>query len=219
MMELTLTPEELIERQLRAKRTLLWIGLISIVMLFAGLTSAYLVRQAEGKWLDFQLPGVFKLSTLAILLSSIPMQWSVASIKKGDRKMLILGLLLTAILGSAFVYFQYRGWSELFGQGIAFTGSIQYVHAPGATYIPSGNETLAQSGDAGNVAGSFLYVLTGLHIAHLLAGMLALMFVLVKALRNKYSAAEYNGVRMIAVYWHFLGGLWLYLFLFLLYIR
>lgn len=203
---------------LRAKRSLVLLGIISIVMLFAGLTSGYIVRQGEGKWVEFALPHTFILSTILIILSSIPMQWAMHSIRKDNRKNLLIGLMLTALFGLAFVFTQYMAWSELFNQGIAFTGRIKDVTTD-FTYIPSGLETVEQAGEAGNVAGSFLYVITGLHVLHLLAGIIVLFIVFSRAIRNKYSASNYNGVKMCTIYWHFLGGLWLYLFLFLLYIR
>ena len=127
-------------------------------------------------------------------------------------------MLLTFILGSCFVISQYYAWSELYQNGIAFTGRIMDIKSD-FHYVPAANETAAEAGEAGNVAGSFLYVLTGLHVAHLLAGMIALIVVFWRALAGKYSVINYNGVRMCAVYWHFMGGLWLYLYLFLLYIR
>ena len=80
-------------------------------------------------------------------------------------------------------------------------------------------ETAAAAGDAGNVAGSFLFAITALHVAHLLGGIIAIFLVFSRALQGKYSAANYNGVRVCSIYWHFLDGLWIYLYLFLLYIR
>jgi cytochrome c oxidase subunit III len=219
-MEITvpLTQLENEQKTATAKRGLLWFGIISIVMLFAGLTSAYMVRQGEGKWLQFAMPNLFMVSTLIILVSSATIQWAVTSIKNNNTGSFRTALLLTTVLGLGFVLFQYLAWQELVSQGIYFVGKIKDVTAP-ATYIAAGNETLADAANSGNVAASFLYVITGLHVVHLLGGILALLFVNIKAFRGKYSAANYNGVRMCATYWHFLDGLWLYLFVFLWYIR
>jgi cytochrome c oxidase subunit 3 len=212
----TLDPE--IKR--KALRTLLWFGIVSITMLFAGLTSAYIVRQGEGKWAEFTLPRLFALSCLIIILSSVSMQWALTSIKKNNARNLRTGLMFTLLLGIGFVVCQYLAWSELYRNGIVFTGTIGQIKSDyHYVYTDAAKETAADISSAGNVAGSFLYVLTGLHVAHLLAGLIALLVVNVRSLRNKYSSADYNGVRMVATYWHFLGGLWLYLFLFLLYIR
>ncbi|HNP99226.1 MAG TPA: cytochrome c oxidase subunit 3, partial [Bacteroidia bacterium] len=113
---------------------------------------------------------------------------------------------------------QYIAWSELFRQGIAFSGRIKDIKG-NFQYIPAGTESATEAGDAGNVAGSFLYVITGLHVMHVLGGIIALFVVFSRALRKKYSPENFNGVRMCAVYWHFLGLLWVYLFFFLLYVR
>ena len=202
----------------KALRALLWLGIVSIVMLFAGLTSAYIVRQGEGKWVDFALPQLFKLSSLIIILSSVTMQWGLMSIKKNSVKNLKTAMLLTLVLGLGFVLSQYYAWSDLYHDGIVVTGTIKDIKTD-FNYVPSGKESVADVPDAGNVAGSFLYVITGLHVAHVLVGMIALIVVFSRALLGKYTVTNYNGVKMCATYWHFLGGLWLYLFLFLLYIR
>src|SRR3954470_7988875 len=95
------------EKSALAKRSLLWFGIVSITMLFAGLTSAYIVRQGEGKWVEFSLPQLFAVSSLIILLSSFTMQWGVRSIKKNDVSKLRTALLLTLVLGTCFVVCQY----------------------------------------------------------------------------------------------------------------
>ncbi len=214
----SITEEEKLELNRKAKRALLWFGIISIVMLFAGLTSAYMVRQGEGKWVQFALPQLFIVSTVIILVSSVTMQWAVISIKKNDVSNLKIAVLLTFLLGIGFVIFQYLAWSDLVSQGIYFVGTVKDITS-NFTYIPAGNETVAQAADIGNVAASFLYVITGLHVAHLVGGILALSVVLVKSLRGKYSASNYNGVVVCSIYWHFLDALWIYLFFFLMYIR
>jgi cytochrome c oxidase subunit 3 len=202
----------------KALQTLLWLGIVSIAMLFAGLTSAYIVRQGEGKWVEFELPKLFTLSSVIIVLSSLTMQWGLSSIMKNNVRLLKIALLLTLLLGFGFITSQYFAWSELFHNGIVFTGRISDIKT-NFTYVPSGRETVSEVSDAGNVAGSFLYVLTGLHGAHLIVGVIVLIIVFSRASFGKYSVTNYNGVKMCAIYWHFLGGLWLYLFFFLLYIR
>jgi cytochrome c oxidase subunit 3 len=208
------------EPEIRRKslRALLWLGIVSITMLFAGLTSAYIVRQGEGKWVEFALPQLFKVSSVVIILSSITMHWALLSVRRNDIGKLKTAMLLTVLLGFGFIFSQYFAWTELYHQGIVFTGYIKDIKTD-FHYVPSGKETVAQSLDAGNVAGSFLYVITGLHIAHVLAGMIALIVVFSRALLGKYTVMNYNGVKLCAIYWHFLAGLWLYLFFFLLYIR
>lgn len=204
--------------RLRSRKTLLWFGIISIIMLFAGLTSAYIVRQSEGKWAQFELPNTFIISTIIILASSLPMQWSVISIRKGNSANLVKGLIFTFILGIGFVVSQYMAWTELFNQGIAFSSRLADIKTA-YTYVPAGQETVTQAGEAGNVSASFLYAITALHILHLAGGILALIIVLSRSIRKRYTSAEYSGVSMCATYWHFLGGLWVYLFFFLFFVR
>jgi cytochrome c oxidase subunit 3 len=202
----------------RAKRGLLWFGIISIVMLFAGLTSAYVVRQGEGKWVVFDMPQLFLLSTIIILMSSATMQWAVTSAKKGNNGNLKIAVAITTVFGIGFVVSQYYAWSDLVSQGIYFVGRVGDITG-NHQYISAGNETAADVASMGNVAGSFLYAITGLHVAHLVVGVISLFVVFSRALMNKYSADNYNGIRVCAIYWHFLDGLWVYLYLFLLYIR
>lgn len=213
-----LTEAEKLEMGRRAKRALLWFGIISILMLFAGLTSAYMVRQGEGKWVQFALPKLFIVSTVIILMSSVSMQWAVISARKNELKQLKIAVFITFLLGIGFVVFQYLAWSDLVSQGIYFVGRVKDI-TTNFTYVPAGNENVNEAAEMGNVAASFLYVITGLHVAHLLGGILALSVVLVKSIRGWYSSSNYNGVVVCSIYWHFLDALWVYLFFFLLYIR
>jgi cytochrome c oxidase subunit III len=180
------------QKRIHTRKIILWVGIISIIMIFAGLTSAYIVRQAEGNWVRFELPGQFYISTAIILLSSVSLNAALVNIKKGKRDKTTLFLALTLLLGFGFVITQYSGWDALVKQGIYFVG---------------------------NPSGSFLYVLTGLHVLHLLAGLIALMVTLVRSKAGKYTVSNYLGIELCAIYWHFLGGLWVYLFFFLLLIR
>lgn len=197
---------------------LMWFGIVSIIMLFAGLTSAYIVRQGEGKWVQFDLPSLFAVSTVILFISSLTLYWAYSCLKKGKSALFKTGMFLTLVLGTLFVVSQYLAWSELYHNGIVFTGTISDIKTE-YNYIPTGTETVASASEVGNVAGSFLYVITGLHVLHVLAGMIALLVVFGRAMANRYSAANHNGVKLISIYWHFLDGLWLYLFFFLLYIR
>jgi cytochrome c oxidase subunit 3 len=209
------------EKQLlkvKSSKGLLWLGIVSITMLFAGLTSAYIVRQGEGKWVQFAMPDLFKVSTMLIIISSVTMQWAVSSIKKNNKKNLKIAVTLTTLLGIGFVVFQYLAWSQLVSQGIYFVGEVKDLKGS-YQYIPAATESATDVATMGNVAGSFLYVITGLHVAHVVGGMIALFVVLSRAFTGKYSESDYTGVRVCAIYWHFLDGLWVYLFFFLLYIR
>ena len=160
--------------------------------MFAGLTSGYIVRQADGNWVVFELPQVFYLSTVFIILSSASMQWAFQSVKNDNISNLRTGLIITLGLGLAFAFAQFMAWSKLVDMGIFFTG---------------------------NPSGSFLYVLTGLHLAHLAGGLIALMITTARAIQGQYHSGNLLGVRLCATYWHFLDGLWVYLFIFLILTR
>jgi cytochrome c oxidase subunit 3 len=201
-------------QRVSTRKFLLWLGIVSIVMLFAGLTSAYMVRQGEGKWVKFDLPNLFLVSTVLIVLSSATIQWAISSVKKNNLSGMNLALTLTAVLGLGFVLFQYLSWKQLVDGGIYFSGQVKNI-SMNYEYIRAGTENPA---DVQNVAGSFLYALTGLHVAHLIGGLIALSVVLWRAFMKKYSADNYEGLSVCATYWHFLDGLWIYLYLFLIFI-
>jgi cytochrome c oxidase subunit III len=165
----------------------------SMVMLFAGLTSAIVVRKAEGNWLLFDMPRAFYISTAVILISSLTMNNALQMIKKGLYKKATLQLIATFIFGISFACTQISGWYALNSQNVYFTGRTA------------------------NAAGSFFYMLTWLHLMHMVGGLISLLVTAYNASKQKYSPENYLGVRLTAMFWHFLGILWVYLFLFLLY--
>lgn len=186
---------ELKAAQQKASKPLLWVGIISIVMLFAGLTSAYVVRADNGNWLIFNLPNAFYLSTAVIITSSITLFYALQMAKKNNKKGVVLGLLATFVLGLLFSYFQFVGYRELLDKNI----------------IPAGKSS--------NASGSFLYLITFLHLLHLFAGLISVLVTLKNGIRGKYNAQNTLGLELCSIYWHFLDILWVYLFLFLYYIR
>ena len=187
--------QELREARKKTAKPILWLGIVSIVMLFAGLTSAYVVRADNGNWLLFNLPDMFYMSTAVIVTSSITLFLGLRAARKSNYSMTTLWVLITFLLGITFCFTQFAGWSELFRKGIVFAGKFS------------------------NASGSFLYVLTGLHMAHLAGGLISMLVVLVNSLRKKYNSENTLGLELCSIYWHFLDILWVYLFLFLLYIR
>jgi len=174
------------------KKFAMWLFIGSVVMLFASMTSAYIVRQAEGNWLYFELPSILTASTVVILLSSVTMQWAYWAAKKDHIQMVKTLVSLTAVLGLIFLVLQFFGWSDLVANQIHLVG---------------------------NPSGSFLYVITGLHGAHIISAIVFLMLVLVSAFRFRIHSKNLLQIEMCTTYWHFLGGLWLYLFVFLLLYR
>ncbi|MCO6499152.1 MAG: cytochrome c oxidase subunit 3 [Vicingus serpentipes] len=178
----------------KTAKPLLWIGLMSIVMFFAGLTSAVVVSKASNTWIQFHLPFMFTVSTILIIVSSTTFQWGVFSIKSDKLITAKLAFGITLLFGVAFVISQFYAWRELYESGIIAAGS-------GST-----------------PAGSYFYAITALHLLHVLGGLISLIVVLIKSIREKYSSNNYLGVQISVTYWHFLGALWIYLFFFLRFI-
>ena len=172
----------------------LWVGMASMIMLFMALTSAYIVKQAAGNWLEFQVPTVFYASTVSILLSSFTLHAAYKAFLNGKESAYKSLLVVSLILGVAFVGMQYIGWNQLFNMGVDFRL---------------------------NVSGSFFYLITGAHAAHVLGGIAAIIVALIHAFSLKYKVTEKRKTRfqLTLHYWHFVDVLWIYLLLFLLFIK
>jgi len=170
----------------------MWLFLATVVMLFASLTSAYIVRRADGNWTNFELPSLFWTTTVVILLSSVTMQWAYFAAKRDDLKVVRLMSVLTAILGLIFLVGQLEGWYQLNNQGVRLIG---------------------------NPSGSFVFVLVLVHAVHLISAFIFVLIILGSAFRGRIGSRRLLSIEMCATYWHFLGGLWLYLFVFLLLLR
>tara|TARA_R110001592_G_scaffold69489_4_gene213250 strand:+ start:67531 stop:68130 length:600 start_codon:yes stop_codon:yes gene_type:complete len=191
----TLTKED----KKKVQKPLLWIGLTSIVMTFAGLTSGYVVSRsalmADNRWLEFPLPDSFLYASFAIVLSSITMILAKRSAKAGLQKMMVNYLVISLLLGLAFTAFQFLGWGDLVSRGLYFTGA--------------GSSNSA----------SWVYVLTILHWLHLFSGLIVLAYTIYRANIGAYTKEDSQGLTVSATYWHFLDILWIYLYVFLLIIR
>lgn len=179
----------------RTAKPLLWIGMGSIVMFFGGLTSAVIVKWGEGGWMGFDFPMPFWISTAVIVLSSFTFQYAISLTKQDKLQQMKTPMLLTLGLGVVFMITQLMGWRALVDQQIYFTGS---EHA---------------------AAASFFYVLTWAHFAHAVGGIISLIVVTVKSFKSSYNSKNLLGLQLSVTYWHFLGGLWIYLFIFLSFIN
>ena len=191
--------ELLPEQKRKVRKPLLWIALASIVMAFAGLTSGYVVSRsallAENRWLQFALPQEFYYATVVIIASSLTLIWAKRAVKAGKQSQLVTGLWLTLLLGISFAVLQYQGWMSLIDQGYFFTG------------------------ENSNMAISWVYVITLLHWLHVISGLIVLIVTIVQASKGKYTPDSYLGLSLTSIFWHFLDGLWIYLFAFLVFIR
>ncbi|AUC16394.1 cytochrome oxidase subunit III [Tenacibaculum sp. SZ-18] len=182
--------KELKEAKRKSAKPMLWVSLISMVMFFAGLTSAYIVSAKREDWVSFDLPQAFYISTALIVLSSITLFISQSFLKKDDLKKSMMFLLAALGLGLAFVWYQYVGFKELESLGLYFTG-------PKST-----------------VSTSFVIGITFIHVLHLLAGVLVLFVVIYNHFKKKYSSANMLGFELGAIFWHFVDLVWILLFLF-----
>ncbi len=171
----------------------LYLSFGSILMMFTAFISAFIVKQAQGDWLEFAMPPIFFYSTAVLILSSITLHFSYNAFKKENNIYKVL-LGLSFILGIAFIVLQYKGWYQLFAQGVDMKK---------------------------NVAGSFFYLITGVHAVHILGGIAAIFVTLLSALSLKFKATEKRILRysLVVNYWHFVDVLWIYLFGFLLFYR
>jgi cytochrome c oxidase subunit 3 len=169
----------------------LWVGMGGIVMMFGSLTSAYIVRHAAGNWLEFKVPDIFFFSTAVMLISSITLHISYWAFRNGKGNLYRIGLPVTLLLGVFFIVLQYQGWIALYNIGVPLDG---------------------------NPGGSFFYVISGIHAAHVLGGIFAICVATLNAFSLSYRPTERRRRRfqLVLHYWHFVDFLWLYLFLFLL---
>lgn len=191
-----LTEGTLEEKNIRAKKMMLWFGIGSLIMSFAGLTSAVIVSSKRPDWLkDFQLPDAFIVSTVIIILSSVSLILAKRALKANNRQATTVWLLVTLILGITFICSQFIGFGQIIQWGYNFTG-------------PTSNVTM-----------SFIYIIAVAHIVHVVAGLMSLMVVIYNHFRQKYNASQMLGFELSATFWHFVDGLWLFLFLFLYFFR
>lgn len=184
------------EKNGRAKKMMLWFGIVSLIMAFAGWTSAYIVSSSREDWLsDLDLPSSFYISTVVIIISSITYILAKKAIRENKRKACTQLLWVTLLLGIVFIILQFRGFSEMVAQGYYFTG-------------PTSNIKL-----------SYVFLIAAVHIAHVVAGIISLLVVLYNQIRGKYSSDRMLGISLGATFWHFLDLLWVYLMLFMLLVK
>ncbi len=168
----------------------LWVGIGSIIMMFAGLTSAYIVKRSQANWTMLEIPGIFWVSTITILLSSLTMYLAVKAFRERNMNRYRSMLSLTALLGLAFLVMQVIGFLQYRTMDIRLIGA------------------------GSNASYSFLLAIASLHAAHVFGGVIALVIIARKALNSRSRSYSSVPVEVIATYWHFVGILWIYLILF-----
>lgn len=185
--------EEFTEREkiARSKKMMLWFGIVSLIMGFAGWTSAYIVSSSREDWLsDLSLPTEFYYSALVLLVSSLSYIMAKKAVKEDRAQQGTLYLVATFLLGVLFVSLQISGFYTFIDLGYYFTG-------------PTSNVTV-----------SFIYIIAVMHIVHLIAGFISLSVVIYNQIRGKYDSQNLLGLELGATFWHFLDLLWIYLVLF-----
>jgi len=187
--------EELKVGRNKSSKPMLWVSMISMVMFFAGLTSAYVISMRRDDWVTFELPDAFYISTILIILSSITITISQKLLKKDKRELSIVFLLITFLLGITFIWQQYAGFEDLRNAGLFFTGPTSTVST------------------------SFIIGITFIHVLHLLVGVLVLLVVIYNHFKYRYKSDDLLGFELGAIFWHFVDVLWIYLFFFFYFIR
>lgn len=196
MSDLHFTALEEKKRKERSGRLILWFAMISMFMMFAGLTSAFLVSRGRADWLKgFEMPTAFYMSSAVIIICSVMMHWALVSARKGKMTSVTGALLATLFLGICFFYLQFEGFRQVISMGYYFTGA------------------------SSNITTTFLYVVALVHLAHLAGGMIALLIIIYNHFKKKYGPGQTLGIELGATYWHFLDFLWIFLFLFLTFFK
>jgi cytochrome c oxidase subunit 3 len=191
-MDLTQGSEK--EKQARAKKMMLWFGIVSLIMSFAGWTSAFVVSSAREDWLTgFVLPNAFSVSVALIILSSLTLLLAKKHLKLNMASKASFYLGATMILGIGFIVSQLIGFQQIIDLGFNFTG-------------PTSNITM-----------SYIYIIAAVHILHVIVGLICLMVVIYNHFKQKYNTENLLGFELAANFWHFVDILWLYLFLFLVF--
>jgi cytochrome c oxidase subunit 3 len=191
---MAMTVEEHKARTGRSYKLLLIFAMASMTMMFAGITSAYIIGKSRPDWIkDFELPSSFLYSTVTILVCSLTIHLAKVSIKNNDRQKTTLFLFATLALGLLFAYFQRLGFYEL---------SLKNLYPTG-----------------GSITISFLFVIVLAHILHLAGGIISLLITIYNHFKQKYNSTQFVGIELCAMYWHFLDLIWVLLFLLLYFFK
>mgnify|MGYP001182643945 CR=1 FL=1 len=242
-MRSSFSKEERLEIKKKTSKNVIYLAIGSMIMIFLGLSSGYYIGKSGPVWVSITVPPDFFISSGVIILSSITFFIGLRMAKKGKFNLLPIFMIITLILGLSFVKFQRDGWKYMKSRGMYLSDVFKIdglINNKDAVYgldykiYVNGNELKYEDGvfydkrddynsipiypslDADNVSSSWMYMLTGLHLAHLIGGLISLIVVTIKSLFKKYTENDIVGIEVSSIYWHFLDFLWLSL-LFLLY--
>jgi len=177
-----------------ALKMMLWFGIGSLFMTFAGLTSAFIVSKNREDWIkNFDLPEAFYYSLILISISSLTLIFSKKFLVKSQNNKSSILILITIILGLLFVVFQFIGFGQIMENGYHFTGPTSTINS------------------------SFIFLIAFVHIVHVVVALIALIVVLFKNLKGSYNNENYTGFELASIFWHFVDILWIYLFIFLVF--
>jgi cytochrome c oxidase subunit 3 len=195
-MEVTMTTDEHELRTARSYKLILLFAMVSMTMMFAGLTSAFVVSRSRVDWLkNFELPTAFYFSTVAMIGCSVTFHLAKKAIKKNNQSTTTMMLLATLALGILFVILQFVGFGQIVDNGYYFTGSES------------------------SITTTFLYIVTVVHLMHLAGGLISLLIIIYNHFKQKYNSSQTLGIELGAMYWHFLDFLWIYLIVFLYFFK
>ncbi|HEY0678068.1 MAG TPA: cytochrome c oxidase subunit 3 [Chitinophagaceae bacterium] len=184
---------EIQRKKIHPHKFTLWVAIGSIIMMFAGLTSAYIVKREQPNWTSFEMPRLFWFSTAVMLISSLTIQWSLKSFKDRELGKYRTLTAVTLGLGIVFIVMQWIGFRQIWDSGFGLKGGAGAVQ--------------------------FLYIIFGLHALHVAGGIVALGLMFVRGFNRRYRTYSPVPVEIAATYWHFVDLLWVYLFVFFLWIQ
>jgi len=192
-MDLTQGTQE--EKNARAKKMMLWFSLISLFMAFAGLTSAVIISRKRPDWSsELGMPNIFLITVFVAIISSLIFIFAKKVLLKGNRSLATILLLTTFGLGVLFVFLQFEGFKDLIASGYRFTGQTS------------------------NPKASFIFLIAFFHVLHVIAGLICILVVIYNHFKQKYNATKILGLELAATFWHFVGILWIFLYLLLSYV-
>ena len=190
------TDRNINKKNKRAIKMMMWLGIASLFMTFAGFTSAFIVSKSREDWiLNFDLPAAFSFSLFIIITSSLSLILARRELLKNNFRSTTIYLTITFVLGVIFIISQFIGFNEIIENGYHFTGPTSTITT------------------------SFIFLIAFVHLVHVMAGLLVLVFVIYRNIKRKYSINNILGFELASMFWHFVDILWIYLFLFLVFFR